>query len=105
SLVKMVNAGFRAHLCCQQPRDARRCPSSCATSAPLLNPDENDGATMDALIELSRHTWAVILLVAVPIGALVGFWVNIGTLRKAAQEREKLDLEIAKLKVDAADRE
>ncbi|CDY78028.1 hypothetical protein BGLT_00901 [Caballeronia glathei] len=60
---------------------------------------------MDALIELSRHTWAVILLVAVPIGALVGFWVNIGTLRKAAQEREKLDLEIAKLKVDAADRE
>ncbi|KWB50903.1 hypothetical protein [Burkholderia ubonensis] len=56
---------------------------------------------MGVLNELAKHIWAVILLVAVPVGAVVGFLVNVATLRRAARERQKLDLEIAKLQADA----
>jgi hypothetical protein len=60
---------------------------------------------MGALIAMTQHTWAVILLVTVPVGAVVGFLVNVATLRRAARERNKLDLEIAKLKEDASNRD
>ncbi|WP_143134987.1 hypothetical protein [Burkholderia ubonensis] len=56
---------------------------------------------MSWFFEQAKHTWAVILLASVPVGALVAFLVNVATLRRAARERQKLDLEIAKLRADA----
>jgi hypothetical protein len=56
---------------------------------------------VSALLELVQHTWAVVVLIAVPVAGVVGFVVQTWSLRKARLEYTKLALEVERMRREA----